>query len=366
MRAGPERELNRLSGISSLTGSPRVARADNRLLLHGLVAAALVLFANNALIALAAQTLSDQNGAPATHLDGEAPLASSPSAIAGNTCEGQQAHSAELIARRDYSTAARVLQQALPLCSNHRAVLLALAKAQMLSRQLDAALISLKTLLAADPADAEALMVQGEVLYLDNRSSEAQVALQNAIAAAPADVEPHYLLGRLYYSQSNVKGAMTEFQKALTLDPAAFKVYDGLGLCYENEGDVKLAAQSYLKGIELVYKDHPAYDTIYADFAEFMLRYGHNQRAFDLAAEAAGRNPREPRNFYLAGKALYEAGHLEQSVTWLRKAAEMDHFYPDPHYLLARAYHKLGEGDQAAREIETFKVLSKKTADPAR
>ena len=39
-----------------------------------------------------------------------------------------------------------------------------------------------------------------------------------------------------------------------------------------------------------------------------MIKVGDYQRAFDLAAEAAERNPDEARNFFLAGKALVQLG----------------------------------------------------------
>jgi len=320
---------------------------------------------NTAALSLLVQGLPGQSSvmtmpsAPAPATD----LLSAP--IGRDSCERLQEQSSALLAARDYSGATKVLQTALDACTNHRAVLLALAKSQMLSRQFDGALASLKTLLTADPADSDALMTQGEVYYLANRYADAKASLQAAVSAAPAEAEPHYLLGRLYYSQSNVKDAMAEFHEALKLNAKSYKSYDGLGLCYENQGEIELAAQSYMKGIAIVYEDYPTYDTIYADFAEYMLRYGKNQKAFDLAAEAASRNPKEPRNFYLAGKALYKAGHLEQSLTWLGKAAAMDRNYPDPHYVLAHAYIKLGKKDEAAHEIATFERLSTKATDVA-
>lgn len=283
-----------------------------------------------------------------------------------DSCEMLQRRSSVLLATRDYAGVTNVLQTALGACTDHRAVLLALAKAQMLSRQFDRALASLNTLLTANPVDADALMTQGEVYYLASQYLDAKGSLQAAISAAPTEAEPHYLLGRLYYSQSNVKDATAEFQEALKLNAKSYKSYDGLGLCYENQGEIELAAQSYMKGIALVYKDYPSYDTIYADFAEYLLRYGKNQKAFDLAAEAASRNPKEPRNFFLAGKALYKAGHLEQSLTWLGKAVAMDRNYPDPHYVLGQAYTKLGNKDEAGREIAAFQKLSQIKTNAAR
>lgn len=238
--------------------------------------------------------------------------------------------------------------------------MLELAKAQMLSQQFDAALASLHLLLADDPANVEAFITQGQVFYFINRDSEAESSLMQAIHIAPTDAEPHYWLGRIYYSDSRLQEAMAQFQEALKLNPDAYKAYDGLALCHENKGDMRLAVQTYMDGIALVYKKHPHYDVIYADFAEFLLRYGDSQKAFSAAAEAATRNPHEPRNFFLAGKAAEQAGKYDVSIRWLTKAVELDPVYPDPHYLLARIYRRTGNMKAAAEESSKFEALSAK------
>ena len=100
-------------------------------------------------------------------------------------------------------------------------------------------------------------------------------------------------------------------------------------------------------------------ERIYADFAEFLLRYGEDKKAFSLAAEAAKRNHHQPRNFFLAGKAAEEEGQYDVSVRWLTRAAEIDPTYPDPHYLLARIYQRTGDRKSAASESSLFQELSK-------
>ena len=290
-----------------------------------------------------------------TTMPGTAALTSFPAT--NDTCTSLQEQSARLISQLNYSAATAILQQSLSVCANHQHVLLELAKVQMLSQHFDAALATIHQLLAGDPKNVEALILQGEVLYLDNEDSDAESSLMQAIHAAPKNAEPHYWLGRIYYQDSRLKEAAEQFQEALKLNPDAYKAYDGLALCYENMGDIRLTVQSYMNGLALVYKDHPHYDVIYADFAELLLKYGENHKAFTLASEAASRNPHEPRNFFLAGKALEQDGKLVESVQWLKQSAKMDPLYPDPHYLLARIYRRLGETDRASQESHTFEKL---------
>ena len=126
------------------------------------------------------------------------------------------------------------------------------------------------------------------------------------------------------------------------LDPGAYKAWDNLGLATEALGDPAQAQQHYLKALALVHKDHPRYDVVYANFADLLIKLGNYQRAFDLAVEAAQRNPDEPRNFFLAGKALVQLGRADISVRWLERAIALNPDYPEPHYVLSQVYRRLG------------------------
>lgn len=281
-----------------------------------------------------------------------------PAADGVDRCKSLHQQSAEEIEAHKYPAAVISLREAVSVCPNRREVLLALAKAEMLSQQFDASADTLHALLATNPQDDAALTIEGELDYLVNKMPAAVTALQAAIKAGPHNAEPHYILGRVYYQQSNPQLAKSQFETALQIDPSVYKAYDGLALCYEGLGDTGAAAHTYMKGIAAVYKEHPDYDVIYADFSEFMLRFNESQKALDLAAEAAARNPHAPRNFLLAGRALEQSGHYQQSLRWLDHAAKMDPTYPDPHLQMARIYRKLGDSMKAQQESDIFRKLA--------
>ena len=82
-----------------------------------------------------------------------------------------------------------------------------------------------------------------------------------------------------------------------------------------------------------------------------------------MAAEAARRNPNSARNFFLTGKALANLKKDKLSVRWLKRATELDPQYREAHYLLARAYQKLGNKEDAEREVTKFgEVAAKPTS----
>jgi tetratricopeptide (TPR) repeat protein len=107
---------------------------------------------------------------------------------------------------------------------------------------------------------------------------------------------------------------------------------------------------------------NPDYDQPYADLSEVLLKTGDNQKAWDAAAKAANRNPSSARNFFLGGKALYNLGQTEQSLKWLQRSAALDPNYPQPLYLLALVYHRLGQESQAAEARRRFQEANAKSS----
>jgi Tfp pilus assembly protein PilF len=271
------------------------------------------------------------------------------------TDQGQQQFT-----QRQFDLAAGSFTRALDVCppSERMPILLALARAQLMAQKPREATQSAQQILNANPRDTAALKLRSDAEYLLGHDEE---AAQSLIAAREIDrrnPEFPYALGRIYYQQHRYADAVPQFEAALLLDPKSYKAYDNLGLCYEAIGDEERAALNYRKALDLVYKDHPDYDWVYANYAELLMKQGRYEEAFQFAAEAAARNPRSARDCYLTGKALTKLGKWELSMRWLKRAAELDSRYAEPHYLLAQAYRKQGSEAEALRELDQFKKLS--------
>lgn len=265
---------------------------------------------------------------------------------------------------RDYEQAARHFALALGECGASGSLLLALGQAQLLARRPDEALATLARVGPDDASYVAALKARAKALYLLARDGDALAALREAAGRAPGDAEVPYDLGRILYQQGRHAQAAEAFRRALSLDPESYKAWDNLGLAEEALGNGEQARKHYLRAVALVHTQHPTYDVVYANFADFMIREGDYQRAFDLAAEAAERNPGEPRNLFLAGKALLQLDRPDVSVRWLERAMALDPDYPEPHYLAAQAYRRLGRPADAERALAAFQAARAKA--PAR
>jgi protein O-GlcNAc transferase len=278
--------------------------------------------------------------------------------VTGQECGDHQALARAAYEERRYEQAAVHFSRAVGACGPSAALFLALGQAQLLARRPADALTTLERIPADGPDYVQALKVKAKALYLLRRDPEAEETLKRAAARAPADAEIPYDLGRMYYQQGKHTEAAESLRRATGLDPRAYKAWDNLGLAAEALGDVAQAQQHYLKALALVHKDHPRYDVVYANFADLMIKLGNYQRAFDLAAEAAQRNPDDPRNLFLAGKALVQLERSDLSVRWFEQAIALDPNYPEPHYQLSQIYRRLGRTADADRALKSFQAAA--------
>lgn len=270
------------------------------------------------------------------------------------TCQELVARGRDAYERHGYTEAAAVLEGAVARCNPDAPLLLALSQAQLLAKRVPAALDTLERLLALNPQHVAALKVKGRALYLAGHDAEAERTLTAAAALAPADDDIVYDLGRISYQQKRYRDAAEQFQRAIRLNPLSHKAFDNLGLATEALGDATQALRHYLKAIELVHTAHPRYDAVYANLADLMLKLGEYGKAFDLAAEAAQRNPDDARNLFLAGKALVKLERYGVSLRWLERAVTLDPSYPDARYVLSQTYRRLGRAVDADRELRAF------------
>jgi tetratricopeptide (TPR) repeat protein len=184
-------------------------------------------------------------------------------------------------------------------------------------------------------------------------------ARRTALALDASHTGSRYALGRIYYQQNRFPEAIELFRKLIEQDPSNFRAHDNLALCYAALHQDREAVRHIVKALDLVHKDHPEYDTVYANASNFYLERNDFDKAFQLGVEAAKRNPGSARNFFLTGKALVRLGKDELSIRWFREAAQIDPTYTEPHYWLANVYRKLGRTEEANAALARFRELSK-------
>lgn len=227
-------------------------------------------------------------------------------------------------------------------------------KAAFETRRFDDAVRHFRAALTVCPQRGAILVPLAQVEYLTGDEQAAEGHLLEAIREDPVNVQARYALGRIYYEQNRFPQAIEQLQRVIELEPADYRAHNALALCYDAVRRDSDALRHFYRALDLVYKDHPGYDTVYADFAEFFLRRDQFEKAFQLAAEAAQRNPASARNFFLTGKALAKLGKHELSLRWFQEAVRLDPRYVEAWYSLAQTYRKLGREHEARRALVRF------------
>lgn len=261
---------------------------------------------------------------------------------------------------RDFDVAAERFRAALSGCPADRELQLELGNAYFMGQHFHRAKEIAQQVLRNDPGNPTALEIKANSEYLLGDAGAAIDTFIDLLDKHPENEAAAYMLGRIYYQEDNIDQAIGQFERVLRLNNSSYKAYDNLGLCYEAKGENEKATRYFLTAIRLVEKNHPDYDTAYADLAELLLKTGNAQKAFDAAAAAANRNSTSARNFYLGGKALDQLGKTELALNWLQRSAALDPSYPQPFYLLSRIYHQLGQTQKAEQAQQKFLELQSK------
>jgi len=111
-----------------------------------------------------------------------------------------------------------------------------------------------------------------------SRPEELEV-LEHAIAANPQDAQARLLIGNLYAHLGRTAEAAAHWRKAVQLDPSLSVAWRNLGLyAWAEENDLPKAGEFYRKAIEARPKDQ----TLYRDLAEILLSQGRRAEAIKL------------------------------------------------------------------------------------
>jgi tetratricopeptide (TPR) repeat protein len=258
---------------------------------------------------------------------------------------------------RNFPPAIRVAQQFLESEPDSIPGRLTLANAYFMAQRFPESRAECERVLKLDSNEPAALKLKGNIEYLTGDFEHAESTFIGLLDRHPDDDEAPYMLGRMYYMESRVDYAIGQFRRVLKINPQSYKAYDNLGLCYQALGETELAKRHFLTAIRMVQNDHPEYESPYANLADLLLENNDFENAFAAASKAANRNPYSARNFYLGGKALCKLQKNDLCVNWLERSIALDPNYPEPLYLLSKAYAQAGHAEKAKETLEKFREV---------
>jgi len=164
------------------------------------------------------------------------------------------------------------------------------------------------------PDSGAAYLLLGNMLMRANLEELAAEQAKKALQISPSLPLAHFLLGEVYLFKSDVDHAMQEFEEERKLNPSYAPLYDRLGDVYTRVGKLQEAQEALTKAISL---------------------------------DTSSTGP-----FIQMGKVLLHRQDPQTSIMYLKHAEKMDPGNFITHTLLAQAYRKLGQEDEAKRETD--------------
>ena len=247
------------------------------------------------------------------------------------------------------------------------------------------ALEPLRTVVHANPANAEANFYLGLCYLALDREDEANKAFARQAATAPADVDELYLLVRGYshlssamlsrlaglgedsYRMHQVRGeyfdmehapelAIKEYEKAVQLRPDVPSLHYVLGTACWKHSQLDKAAAEFRRTIELA----PQHFMAHYNLGMVLLEQNAPAEAMKEFQAAIAAQPGIVNGYLGLGKALYQQSQYEAAVPQLRHYIELAPEDPTPHYLLYQVFRRLNREDNAQEQLKLFKQKDEK------
>jgi predicted Zn-dependent protease len=233
------------------------------------------------------------------------------------------------------------------------------ANAFFQQQQFKEAEAELSAALKEDPNLVPALTLKAKLAMGLNRFDEAREALVHAAALQPKSAYVQFLLGFFYYVDNDFQKAIPPLEAARQLNPNDPRTMFYLALSHDGLGRADAAIPLYETTIALEQKSgHPASD-VHVAYARLLFSLGRFEECEKQVRLALTLDPNSRDAHYEQGRLFFERGEFakaaeegERSLT-VPGAGTLDR---QIHFLLARAYGKLGKKELADEHLAKFKA----------
>lgn len=271
----------------------------------------------------------------------------------GLRASGQSASPAkatEAFYRGEYRQAAELAEQQLRADPRAVPARVLLARVEIAQGNLSQAFTQLKSVLAQDPKNVDALyylsivardlsqqeyqrlfamapdsdrvhQLLGEAALAAENKSEAETEFLNALKANPRSIDAATELAELKRSQSKFDEAISYYTQAAQIGPLNYEIAYGLGACYTYKQDYTQAVQWLRKAV-----------------------------AFD-AESPAGR--------FALGNALFQGGEYALAIPELKASLKLEQQFKQAYFLLGRAYSKLGRQEESMAAFQKLDEMNR-------
>lgn len=295
-----------------------------------------------------------------------------------------------LMDRGRYVEATEMFLRALAQQPGFVAARLNLGRAQMLTRDYDAALSTFHEVLAADPAQPEVRNLIGNI-YMDRGDNAlAEKQFKASLERSPndtnvlnslgllydktgrddlaieqyrqvVDIDPDYAegfnnIGLIHRENGQPRKAIEMFERAIQADPDFPGSYNNMGLAYQDLGLLEDAQSQFERGLEV----DPNNAVILNNLGTVHLARGQLDVARDVFEKAVAADPDYPSAHNNLGAVLGMQDRPDEAFEQYLMAVELDTGYTDARFNLAMSLISKQRPAEATRMLERVLEL-----DPA-
>jgi tetratricopeptide (TPR) repeat protein len=261
---------------------------------------------------------------------------------------------------RQFEKAAAPLARALEANPSDVGVKRMLAMARLNAQAYDKA----AALLEDEPArrtDPSLQFAYGLALVRSGRASEAEAVFTRLLREHGDWAEMSVLLGQAHAAQGKYDLAIAALKRALELKPDVAEAQATLGRIYLRQGRLAEAEQELRAELTVNPQDGKAQH----DLALVLETAQRSDEAIALLRGVLVSQPDFADARYLLGKLLVARGAAAEALEHLEAAARLSPGDENVHFQLANAYRKLGNTERVKQELDIFRELKAKRAEPA-
>ena len=258
---------------------------------------------------------------------------------------------AALIGEGRYDDAIALLQKAYQATPNTPQFLGPMIAAFLKANRKSEAVVFLQSVLAKDPANADALVLLGSIELGDGETQRAIASFLSAIKAQPNDPVSYQALADLYRRQNNYDEEIRILRKGLQQQPSVTPLQMALASALEQKGDYEIAISEYGSILD----KHPGDLIASNNLASLLLDYrsdapGSVERAQTIAAVL--RSSRVPQFKDTLGWVRYHQGDYGSAVSLCEEAVAALPDQAAVRYHLGMGYAALGRPDKASDQLK--------------
>jgi tetratricopeptide (TPR) repeat protein len=202
----------------------------------------------------------------------------------------------------------------------------------------------------------KAYTLAGRIYGSQREWDKAHQAYEAALRLNPLDGETWYFFGRGYYEESRFEQAVQAFRRAIELGALSSRVYENLALSYEALTLSEEAEAAYRRAIALTDTEfHP-----YHAYGVFLNRQRRSVEGIRMLKRAFGLNPAAVETRFELGKALYQAGRLDEAATTIEGALALSDQCRIRN-LLARIYSLQRKTAEAESQVKALEACREQT-----